>query len=218
MTLSLYWGSERSTYHATCVKKVYRYLKQKCGEADYEKKLVADRITDALGYNTKTKTWYLCEIKVNFTDLQKAAYQIHDTAFRFKRNHKAATVIPVIAFPLRLQKELVKFDNWDSLRNLCRTTGVAIWVIGQSTVRETMSPKTKVVKPKNATTKAVKTKRPKTKTSKTKATRTKTAKTKPRSVKSSKVKQSKVKKTVHKISKTTSSKSKAVRSKSRGST
>jgi hypothetical protein len=135
------WPSERSTAHTNCVKKVYRYLKLKCDVADFERKIVADRITDALGHNTKSKLWYICEIKVNWSDLQKAAYQIHDTAFRFKKNHLADTVIPVIAFPTRLYKELIRFDNWDSLRNLCKTMGVAIWVVETAKVNEIYNPK-----------------------------------------------------------------------------
>ena len=87
------WGlSERSTYHATCVRKVYRYLKQKCGVADYERQLVADRITDALGCNTKSRTWYLCEVKVNWNDAQKGMTQIHDIAYRFKKTHIGYTI------------------------------------------------------------------------------------------------------------------------------
>ena len=83
------WGPERKTWyfdHAACVRKVYRYLKQKCTEADYEKKLVEDRITDVFGYNKNTKTWYLCEIKVDWNDLHKAPFQIMDTAVRLRKN------------------------------------------------------------------------------------------------------------------------------------
>lgn len=164
------WPSERSTYHATCVKKVYRYLKNKCGEADFERKLVADRITDTFGYNKKLKTWYICEIKVNWSDLQKAAYQIHDTAFRFRKNHRGVTVVPVIAFPKRLYKELIKFDNWGSFCDICTTMSVAVWVIEQSTIREVVYPKinkpVKTTKSKATTTakkKTTKTKKPKSK-------------------------------------------------------
>jgi len=196
---------------------------QKCGGiADNERKLVDDRITDAVGHDVKRKTWYLCEIKVNWPDFQKSLYQIYDTAFRFPRNplyNKSDTIVPVIAFPSQLQKELEEYDNWDSLRDACRKLGIAIWVVEQSGVREEItSPKAKVVKTKSVVTKIVKTKRPKTKTTKTKTTGAKTVKSKPRATKSSKVKQTEVKKTVRKISKTTGTKSKAEKTKSRGRT
>jgi len=176
--INILGAPERSTRHATCVRKVYRYLKQKYGEANYEQKTVADRITDALGYSQKSKTWYLCEIKVNWSDLQKSPYQIHDTAFRFQKSHKGDTVVPVIAFPARLQKELVNYDNWDSLRDTCRRLGIAIWVVEQSGVREEItSPKAKVVKTKSA----------RTSTSNTKTSGVKKVKAKPRAIKSDKI-------------------------------
>ncbi|MBA7507948.1 hypothetical protein ES706_06678 [subsurface metagenome] len=207
------WGLEpRSTYHKTCVRKVYRYLKNKCDKADYEKKLVADRITDALGYNAKSKIWYLCEIKVNWNDAQKGVTQIHDTAFRFRKTHRGYTVVPVLAIPSRLQKELAKFDNWNSLRAQCTNSGIAIWVIEQSAVREIMSPTTKAVKTKSAVTKAVKTKRPKT--TKTRTTRTKTiARPKKSSVKSSTAKKTKTQSTKRKTSRVSVAKTRVARGK-----
>ena len=207
------WGpAERSTYHKTCVKKVYRYLKNKCDEADYERKLVADRITDALGCNTKSRTWYLCEIKVNWNDAQKGVTQTHDTAFRFKKTHRGYTIVPVLAIPSRLQKELVKFDNWDSLCDQCKNSGIAIWVIEQAGVREITKPKTKIVKAKSAVPKVVKTKRLKTKATKTTTTGTKTkAKTKKSSVQSPKAKRPKTQSTKRKTSKTKISKPKLSR-------
>jgi hypothetical protein len=199
------WGIERSTYHGTCVRKVYRYLKQKCGEADYERQLVTGYITDALGHDVKRKTWYLCEIKVNESDLQKAPKQIFDTVFHFRKNHIGDTIVPVIAFPARLQKELVKLNTWDSFCNICKTMKAAIWVIEQATVREFMNPKTKVVK--------TKTKRPKTKTTKTKTTRAKKAKPKTRTTKSTKVKKTKAPATKRKISKVRVTKARVARKK-----
>jgi hypothetical protein len=177
------WGqSERSTYHTTCVRRVDHYLKKKCsGVAHSERKLVAERITDASGYDKKRKTWYLCEIKVNFTDFQKALYQIHDTAYRFPKNpfyHKGDAVVPVIALPSRLAKELVVHNIWDSLRDICRKMGVAIWVIEQSTIREVMGPNVK---------KAVKTKNARVSTAKKKTIRVKKAASKTMASKTSKV-------------------------------
>ena len=192
------WGAERSSYHGTCVRKVYRYLKKKCSIANYEESLVTGYITDAWGYNRNSKIWYLCEIKVNESDLQKAPKQIFDTVFHFPKTkfyHRGDTVVPVIAFPARLQKELVKFNTWDSLRNICRTMKVAIWVIEQSTIREVTRRKTKVAKTKSAMTKAVKAKQSKTKSAKTKTTIAKAAKSRLRTVKSTKARQTKAKNT-----------------------
>ena len=134
---------ERSTYHTTCVNRVRSHLSRVCTASDKEIGLVKHRITDAVGYDEKTKTYYLCEIKVNFNDLQKGVYQIHDTAFRFKPKNKNAQVIPVISFPNRLYKELIKFDNWKSLSDACKKVGVAVWVIEQSTIRQIQGPRPK---------------------------------------------------------------------------
>ena len=140
---------ERSTYHTTMVKRVNGYLRRICTAAEKEMGLVYGRITDAWGYDGKTRTYYVCEIKVNFKDLQKAVYQIHDTAFRYKPKYdKDANIIPVIAFPKGLYKELVDYDNWGSLSDACNKLGVAIWIIEQSTVRQIQGPKTKSPKSK----------------------------------------------------------------------
>jgi len=193
------WGPEpRSKYHTTIVRKVYRYLitKQECDKAGYEKQLVPGLRTDAVGYNTKRKTWYLCEIKVDESDLLKAPLQIYQTVSRFSspknpRYHKGDAVVPVIAFPTRVQKILVQHNNWDSLCNLCKTTGVAIWVIKQSTVKEVMGPKIK---------KSVKTKSARASTTKTKTLR---------------AKKTKAKGTKRRITKTTRAKSKRAKAKKR---
>ena len=167
------FDSERSTYHKTMVRRVHAYLKRKYGTADFERSLVADRITDAYGYDEKTKTWYLCEIKVNWNDLQKAPYQIHDTVFRFKRARKVAKVLPVIAFPLRLQKELIKLDNWGSFRDSCKNSGVAIWIIEQSYVRQAQGSTTSSAKAQPAPKSTTKAKPATAKSTKAKSATTK---------------------------------------------
>jgi len=155
---------ERSTYHTTMVNRVNAHLRRICTAAEKEMGLVYGRITDAWGYDGKTRTYYVCEIKVNFKDLQKAIYQIHDTAFRYKpRYDKDANIIPVIAFPKGLYKELVDYENWGSLSDACNKLGVAIWVIEQSAVRQVQGPKPTrkpktVTKPKPATRAKTKTK------------------------------------------------------------
>jgi hypothetical protein len=203
MILPLFGQPERSKYHGTCVRKVYRYLKQKCGEAIYERALVTGYVTDAAGHDVKRKTYYLCEIKVNESDLQKAPKQISDTVFHFRKNHKGDTVVPVIAFPVRLEKELVKLNTWDSLYDICKHLKVAIWVIEQSTVREIMSPRTKAVKTKSA----------RASTTKTKTSRPKRTKSKTRAVKSTKAPQTKTKRTKRRTTKTTRAKSKRAKTK-----
>ena len=178
------WGPERSTYHKTMVQWVHAYLNRKYGVADSERSLVDDRITDTFAYDKKSKTLYLCEIKVNWNDLQKAPYQIHDTVFRFKRAHKGAKVVPVVAFPLRLQKELIKEDTWGSFRDTCKKIGVAIWIIEQSSIRQAQGPTTSSTKAQPApksTTKArgTKAKSAAAKPTKVKVTKKTTAKAKP---------------------------------------
>jgi len=157
----IFGGSERSTYHTTMVNRVNGHLRRICTSAEKEIGLVDNRITDAWGYDAKTRTYYLCEIKVNYKDLQKAVYQIHDTAFRYKPKYdREATIIPVIAFPRRLYEELVDNDNWKSFRDICNKSGVAIWSIEQSTVRQIHGPKPKLPKTK-PTNKAKATAKPK---------------------------------------------------------
>lgn len=210
------WGLEpRSTYHKTCVRRVNSYLKQKCSESGYERELVAGYKTDAFGYNRKSKIWYLCEIKVDPSDLKKAPQQILDTKFHFpqiRHYHTGDTIVPVIVIPAKLANYLVKINEWGSLRKTCRMVKVAIWVIEQSTVREVMSPKTKAVKTKSTGTKAVKTNRPKT--TKTRTTRTKTiVKPKKSSVKSSTVKKTKTQSTKRKTSRVSVAKTRVARGK-----
>jgi len=210
------WGLERSTRHATFVRRVRKYLEKKCGKADYELELVTGYRTDAFGYNRKSKIWYLCEIKVDPSDLKKAPQQILDTKFHFPKTphyHKGDTIVPVIAIPARLATYLVKYDEWDSLRNTCKMVKAALWVIEQSTVREVVSPGAKKsVKPKSARTSASKGKTTLTKktASKTRAAKTsrkttaraKTTKFKKRVVKSSKTKKLKTQSAKRKTSKT----------------
>lgn len=211
----VFWGSEpRSTYHKTIVRKVNHYLKQKCSKANYELELVTGYRTDAFGYDRKSKTWYICEIKVNPSDLKKAPQQILDTKFHFPKTryyHTGDTVVPVIAIPARLANYLVKQNEWTSLRNTCKMVKVALWVVEQSTIREVMGPKVKkVVKAKSARAstakkkvtrtkktvtkkKAVKGKRLKTKTTKAKTTKRKTTRAKTKKSKSRAVKSTKAK-------------------------
>jgi len=136
------WGfgePKRKTWyfnHAACVRKVYRYLKAKYTEADYERKLVEGRITDAYGYNQKTKTHYVCEVKVKWDDLQKAVFQVTDTTRRLQKKHKKDTVVPVLAIPGALEKKLRGWGDWQSLRRHCRETGVKVWIIESGGIRQ----------------------------------------------------------------------------------
>jgi phosphate starvation-inducible protein PhoH len=144
------WPAERSTYHATNVKRVKSYLKRICVEAGEEKGFVPGRITDAWGYDKITKTIYFCEVKVNPNDLLKAVSQIHDTVFKFKPKDPKNKVIPVIAIPKRLYNDLVKYDvgQWRSFRSLCKTTNIAVWIIEQSNIVQIQGPKPKSPKTK----------------------------------------------------------------------
>jgi len=140
------------------VNKVKSHLKRFCTTAGKEHGFVSGRITDAYGLDKATRTIYLCEIKVNPTDLLKAVSQIHDTVSRFTPKDPKNTVIPVIAVPKRLFDEWGRYniDKWDSFKKLCKTTHIAIWIIEQSTIRQIQGPKPK--SPKVKTKKSIKTK------------------------------------------------------------
>ncbi len=172
--INLLGPEPRSTRHATFVKRVRKYLEKKCGRAGFEQKVVPGHITDAYGFNKKSKLIYLCEVKVRRSDLRRAPYQIYETALRFKKKRKDFdTVVPVIAIPVKLQRFLIEEDNWEPLCVMCNNLGIAIWVIEQSTVLEVLGPnkkktnRTKKIIPKK---RAVERKKPKTITSKTKTT------------------------------------------------
>jgi len=143
------YGKSRSTYHNTIVHKVFAYLKRNGCTADFERRLVNQRITDAFGYSKRTKTWYICEIKVDGSDLYKAVAQIHDTVNRFQHSplyqSKGGTIVPVIAIPKRLYDGSLKYstEKWGSFCSLCRTTNIALWIVEQSTVRQIQGPKVK---------------------------------------------------------------------------
>lgn len=159
--MNFLWPSERSTYHKTCVRRINKYLKQKCSKGGSEKGLVAGYRTDAFGYDGKSKTWYLCEIKVDPSDLKKGPQQILDTKYHFPKTkyyHIGDTIVPVIAIPAKLANHLVKVNEWKSLKNTCKMLNISIWVIEQSTVREVTKPKPKSNRKTSAVSKAVKTK------------------------------------------------------------
>jgi len=150
---------ERSTYHKTIVHRVYAQLKRNGCSADFEHSLVPRRVMDTFGYNGKTKTWYLCEIKVNWPDLQKAVTQIHEQVYNFKRSKlymdKGGNVVPVIAIPNNMYNEHVKYytDQLESFCSLCKTTNIALWIVEQSTIRQIQGPKLKTAVKAKAMTK-----------------------------------------------------------------
>jgi hypothetical protein len=152
--------SERSTYHRTIVHRVYAQLKRSGFSADFERSLVPGRVTDTFGYSVKKKTWYLCEIKVNWTDLQKAITQIHEQVYNFKRSRlymdKEGSIVPVIAIPNSLYSYLMKYYafQWGSYCSLCKTNNIALWVVEQSTIRQIQGPKPKPSTKVKAATKA----------------------------------------------------------------
>ncbi len=211
------WGPERKTWyfdHDACVRKVYRYLKQKCTEANYERELVEDRRTDAFGYDKNTKTWYVCEIKVDPTDLLKAPFQIMDTAFRFKKKKRFHNVTPVIAIPAPLHRKIQRSDIWRSLSAQCRQNNTELWIIESGTVKELQTTGIVVGKPK-----VVKAKTTRVKPSKRKATtgkRTKPTVAKPKRIKTTKAKVTKRKtatgkSTKSRVARTTTTKAKTTK-------
>jgi hypothetical protein len=137
-----YFFPERSTYHITMINRLNGHSGRICTAAEKETGLVYGRVTDAWGYDGKTRTYYVCEVKVNFKDLEKAVYQIHDTAYRYKPKYdKHANIIPFISFPKRLYEKLVNYYHWGSLSDACNNLGVAIWIIELTTVRQVQGPK-----------------------------------------------------------------------------
>lgn len=221
--MSWLFGPERRTWykdHDACVQKVYRYLKAKCSEADLERQLVADRRTDAYGYDKKAKIWYVCEIKVDWSDLQKAVYQVTDTAFRFQKTKRASSVIPVLAIPTPLQKKLHKWDNWQSLCESCRRSGIEIWLIDSGTVKQVKGTQVTPPKMEGAKPSAVKVRVTEAKTSKAKAVRAKTTKVttskrKATQAKTTQVKTAKSRATSFKTAKVQTSKGKTKTTKTR---
>ena len=178
--MNIFGFPERSTYHTTCVNRVKSHLKRICADAGKETGFVPGRITDAWGYDKKTKTIYFCEIKVNAHDLLKAVSQLHITAFNFKPKDPENKVIAVIAIPKRLYNDLVKYDRvqWLSFRALCKKTNITIWIIEQSSIVQIQGPKPKL--PKTKTRKSslkVKTTTKRKTTTKTKTTRSRKSST-----------------------------------------
>ena len=211
------WGPERKTWyfdHDACVRKVERYLRRKYGEADRERELVEDRRTDAFGYNKNTKTWYVCEIKVDPTDLLKAPFQIMDTAFRFRKKKPFHNVTPVIAIPAPLHRRIQRQDIWRSLSEQCRQNNTELWIIESGAVRELQTVGAVARKPKVEKAKVVKPKPAKAKTPKAKVTKRKTTvrkKTKVTKAKTTKAKPTKRKTTTGKRTKSTVAKPKRIK-------
>jgi len=155
-----FWGSERSQAHTWCVNRVKKSLEVKGYVAEKGNSLVSDRITDAWAHDVKNNIWYLCEIKVQTSDLPKAVPQIHDTARRFKDNSNykkegRGVIVPVIVISNRLYKEMVDhyLDIWKSYLELCKTLDIALWVVEQSTFRQLQGPKLKPATKAKVTTK-----------------------------------------------------------------
>ena len=201
--INLLYGPEpRSTRHSTFVRRVRKYLEKKCGRAGSEEQVVHGHITDAFGFNKKSKTAYLCEVKVRRSDLRRAPNQIYETALRFRKDHRIYTTVPVIAIPVKLYRFLVDKDNWEPLYSMCGNLGIALWVIEQSAIREILSPKID---------KAVKTKGSRASTTKKKATRAKNTVSKKRVVKKGKTRKTKTTKKKTTRSKSTSVKKRVAR-------
>jgi len=127
--------------HDACVGKVWRYLGRKYTKADYEQGIVYGRITDAYGYNDKTKQWCVCEVKVEWPDVQQGPIQIFDTAFNLQKKHKECTVVPVLAIPDALERRLRRWRNWDGLLHGCNKLGVEIWGIESGAIRRAQGSK-----------------------------------------------------------------------------
>ena len=134
-------GYQNSKAHRTCVGRVKSHLKTMCTSVDHEIGLVPYRRTDAYGYNSKNKVLYLCEIKVERTDLPKVFEELPDQERRVKKTPEyikagVLKVVPVLAVSNKLYQELSKRypDEWESMRGTCRKLGISIGVVEQSNI------------------------------------------------------------------------------------
>ena len=71
-------------------------------------------------YTEKFEQWTatsgnVWEVKVRWSDAQKATLQLTDTCSHRKQKHRKATVIPVLAIPSDLQDEPRDYGNWSGL-------------------------------------------------------------------------------------------------------
>jgi len=160
----MFWDDEGIQWfedHDWCVDKVCRHLKSKCGCGNYvdaEIKISPTRRVDALGFNSKANTYYVCEIKVKWTDIQKAPLQLREPTKTLKTKHPQAKVIPTLAIPDRLYDEMREYGNWDDIKGMCKDLGIQIWLIkyrGISTVLASSSPKPKTTTLKKPVAKKV---------------------------------------------------------------
>lgn len=117
--------------HDLCVNRLHRHFKEKGMFTQKETKLCPSRKTDVYGYNPKTKTYYVCEVKVRFSDAQKAPMQLVAPVSALRRKDPGASVLAVLAVPMPFQTYLQKKwpENWRELSLLCRRAGIAIWGI-----------------------------------------------------------------------------------------
>jgi len=53
----------------------------------------------------------ICEVKVEWPDVQQGPIQIFDTAFNLQKKHKECTVVPVLAIPDALERRLRRWRN-----------------------------------------------------------------------------------------------------------
>ncbi len=115
--------------HPFCVNKVRKHLLETCDKARKEALLHPRRRTDVYGFNSKENTWYICEIKVRWADLQKFEFQLQDTCQYLAWQYPTATVLPILAIPVNLHDELITYGNWAQVESRCETGNIKIWLI-----------------------------------------------------------------------------------------
>ena len=88
------FGSSKKWHqdHDWCVQKVGNYLKRTCLKVDSGKQLAPYRTVDVYGYDAKKDVYYVCEIKVSWSDVQKASQQLRDTCSYFQKKNRKSTV------------------------------------------------------------------------------------------------------------------------------
>jgi len=195
----------------------------KCTVVKTETKLCSTRRTDVYGFDANKNKHYVCEVKVRWTDAQKAPMQLTAPANHLLKKYRNTTVVPVLAIPVDLQRELKKNwpGNWKELTDLCRLNAISIWAIEWKGIRQILGSKGLTAKPKEGKVATVKVTRPELKQVKAKTTKAKSTKTAKASAKTSKTakatsvksKKTKTKSTKGRATKSSTKSAKATKSK-----
>jgi hypothetical protein len=62
--------------HDFCVRKVEKFLRNRCSEVRTEKSISPHHRADVYGYSVIGLRHYICEVKVSWADCQKGVFQL----------------------------------------------------------------------------------------------------------------------------------------------